>query len=407
MRNFLGLGLGLFLVGACGGHAGGDLFAPPIIGLEAGVDQGAGPGGGPNGDGGGPDASGDGGHGRDGGNVPPDACPLRDGKDHDGDGFAFNDGDCNDCDPDVNPGAYDFPGNNKDDDCSGVVDDEPKLCDAALPLAGPDPFDAAKAIGLCRRADPSTRRWGVLGARYVKPDNTPETSPLSHGLLDTYGTNRPQEGASLLSLSSGTARAPNQAGYVSPSGWDKMYTSGTPAGYPKESAACPGVTTGAAHDGAGLELTIRVPTNARSISFKQNFFTYEFPTYICSTYNDFYLVMMSPPVPGLPDGNIVFDAMNNPVSVNNALLQACTPQTAGMKVFTCPLGPSILSATGYEAHAATGWLKTAAPVRKGETVKLLFTVFDSGDGVLDSAVLVDGFEWSHDTVATASTSPVP
>ena len=61
----------------------------------------------------------------------------------------------------------------------------------------------------------------------------------------------------------------------------------------------------------------------------ENFFTYEFPIFICSEYNDFYVAMMTPKPVTLIDGNIAFDQQNNPISVNNSLLQVCTPQNAG------------------------------------------------------------------------------
>ncbi len=339
-------------------------------------------------------------------------CPLGPGPDKDGDGFLPTDGDCNDNDCNVNPGAYDIAGNGVDDDCSGTVDDEPAACDGNLQLDSVEPFEAAQAIGLCRKATAGAsgklKTWGVLSARYVKPDLSPEIEKLSHGLLDTFGVNTPLEGARVLALSSGAARAPNQMGFVPPDGFDKGYKNDTPPGYPKESPACPGIKTGQAHDGAGLELTIRVPTNARSFFFHENFFTYEYPHFICSEFNDFFVAMLNPKVPNLPDRNISFDQQGNPVSVNNSLLQVCAPQVAGGKMFPCPLGPATLAGTGFdgvESHAATGWLTTHAPINRGDTVTLLFTLWDSGDGILDSTVLIDKFEWSTQAISCATTVP--
>jgi hypothetical protein len=194
-------------------------------------------------------------------------------------------------------------------------------------------------------------------------------------------------------------------------------TSGAPAGYPKPAPACPGVVFGAPQDGVALQVTIRVPTNAKSFSFDSNFFTIEFPDWICSPYNDTFVVMMTPKVASLPDDNIAFDSEGNPISVNNALLQVCTPQTAGGKTFTCPLGDSSLSGTGFEEtnndgpHAATGWLTTTAPVAvdAGKNITLLFAIWDSTDGNLDSTVLVDNFTWAFTppTSMTPMTTPTP
>ena len=80
----------------------------------------------------------------------------------------------------------------------------------------------------------------------------------------------------------------------------------------------------------------------------QNFFTVEFPGYVCSKYNDFYVLDMEPKVPEYPDGNVAFDAANNPISVNNALLQVCEPRTIDGRTYDCPLGPSSLAGTGFD-----------------------------------------------------------
>ena len=71
------------------------------------------------------------------------------------------------------------------------------------------------------------------------------------------------------------------------------------------------------------------------------------------------------------------------------------------KQFDCPLGTAELEGTGFVevfegdvlSHAATGWLETLSPIVPGETFTLRFAVWDAGDGVLDSTVLLDGFRW--------------
>jgi len=167
--------------------------------------------------------------------------------------------------------------------------------------------------------------------------------------------------------------------------------------------SCPGVVTGQPHDGMALRLVIRVPTNANSFTFNEQFFSYEFPDYICSTYNDTFVVEMAPKLPTLPNGNVAFDQPGNPISVNNSLLQVCDPQTAGGKAFACPLGSSSLQGTGFgkdtalSNHAATGWLVTTVnvdPSLKGKNITLLFAVWDSGDGILDSTAIIDNVTWS-------------
>jgi hypothetical protein len=354
-------------------------------------------------------------------------CDAKDDQDHDGDGYSWLQGDCNDCDPMANPGAYDVLGGmdggpGLDEDCSGTADDEPTDCDANILLHDKDAMNAARALGLCRvNVDPNAtgkdKTWGVVSARYVKADGTDGMSVLSHGILPGFGAAHVQQGASMLALSSGTARAPGQMGWQSPKGAVMGTQSEPPLGFPIESAACPGVLTGACKDPAALELQVRVPTNARSLRFLFNFYTYEFPEYICSQFNDYFVTLMDPPPPDAVQKNISFDTQKNPISVNNALLQVCKPQLAPpngspQKSYECPLGTGLLAGTGYDdlsssgPHAATGWLVTQAPVTPGSLITLRFAIWDSGDGSLDSTVLIDGFEWSVEPATQPITVPV-
>ena len=327
--------------------------------------------------------------------------------DSDGDGHPLKD-DCNECDPNVNRGAFDVPGNGIDEDCNGVPDDEPTNCDQGLSLTGTDAFDGAKALGLCKKATDG-KMWGVVEAAWVKPDGTPQTDALGQGILPRFGVNAPQSGGAVLAISSGTARGPNDSGYEDVLGYEKNYQSGTPAGYPKESPACAGKGGfgSGAYDGAALRLKIRVPSNAKSFKYQQNFFTYEFPDYICSKFNDFFVTIMDPKPAKLPDGNIAFDQDGNPVSVNNSLLQVCKSRKAGGKNFSCPLGDATLSGTGFEGHAATGWLTTTAPVDtvRGKEITLMWAIWDQGDAALDSTALIDDFQWSVNAADGAQTLP--
>jgi hypothetical protein len=333
------------------------------------------------------------------------ADPEADG---DNDGYPLK-VDCNDCDPNVNQGAFDVPGNGLDEDCNGTADDEPADCDDGLSITGNDAFDGAKAIGLCKKATDDLM-WGVVEAEWVKPDGKPQAKPIGQGILPQFGVNAPQAGKVFLAISSGTARNPKDQDYRDVAGFDKGYTHGTPAGYPKDSPACASSafgSFGAAHDGAALRVKIRVPSNAKSFKYQQNFFTYEFPDFICSNYTDFFVTIMDPKPAKLPDGNIAFDQDGNPISVNNSLLQVCSPQPAGGKQFTCPLGKQALSGTGYDNSAATGWLTTTAPVDtvRGKEITLMWAIWDQGDGRLDSTALIDDFVWSVDAADETKTAP--
>ena len=337
-------------------------------------------------------------------------CTSTGNMDMDGDGFTVAQGDCNDCDANINPGAIDvlqkdamgnpLPASMQvDSDCDGKVANAAEfVCDDAIAIDDKDGFNGAKAIELCQKQ--SGQKWGVIQATYVQFDGTALPSgngDLGHGILTAFGPNvAPKAGKRMLALSSGTARQPSDPGYQNVGGFDKGFTCGDTPGFPIESPACPGVTTGQPHDSVALKVQIKVPTNAKSFTFNFKFYTYEFPNYICSMFNDFFTVLMDPAPMDVnqTNKNITFDSMKNAVSVNNAFLDVCTPQTAGGKQFTCAAGPSQLQGTGFETHAATSWLTTQANVTPGGTVWLEFAAFDSGDGILDSTGIVDNFQWS-------------
>jgi len=349
---------------------------------------------------------------------PEGVCDPYPDEDRDKDGWTVAQGDCNDCNPSINPGAYDVPGDGIDNDCNGFIDDQVLECDSGLNIADNDAFNGARAMDLCRESAPTdgpANTWGVISAKYVKADGTPGMNANSHGLLPSFGNAGLRKGKALLALSSGTARAPGQPGYQCPQNANMQTSGNPPEGYPKESPACPDVVTGECNDPAALEVEIRVPTNAKSFTFDFNFYTFEFPDYICSTFNDFFVALMWPKHELLPDNNISFDQDGNPVSVNNSLLQVCQSQNAKGKFFPCPLGPSMLQGTGFGAmdimctggqnHAATGWLTTQAPVTAGDILKLRFAIWDSGDHILDSTVLIDNFTWSTETADDILTKP--
>jgi hypothetical protein len=201
----------------------------------------------------------------------------------------------------------------------------------------------------------------------------------------------------MLALSTGTARDAADPDYIDPSGYDAGYACGTPAGFPMETPACPGVITGQAHDGIALKLDISVPPGANGFSFKMKLYTYEFPQYICSTYIDFFVVILDPAPVNSISGYIGFDAQGNPISVNSSLIEVCNgPITTGVKTYPCPLGTADLAGTGFESHGATDWIDVQAPVTPGSTISILFATWDSGDGILDTTTLIDDWAWLSD-----------
>lgn len=340
-------------------------------------------------------------------------CVLcyKDAFDHDGDGYAYTQGDCRDCDPNVNPGAFDYPGNGVDEDCSGAADDQVLGCDANLAMASSQALDHAKAIGLCRSTTASAtgaaKTWGVISAKLVQADGVKTPNASSYGILSKFGANNlPQEGSRMAVYSSGTARAPADSGWVNPNGQYGSYNQNQqcayPTGFPKSKAGCPPGAGDQAFDSSGLWLQIRVPTNAKSFTYLFDFFTTEYPEWVCTAYDDSFVALLQtgylPAIPAASSKNISFDSQGNPVSVNSGF-------------FTVTSGPK-LTGTGMDGTCAgqvcggsTDWLQTTAPVVPGETITLQFAIWDTGDHAWDSIVLIDGFRWSVNAAALKTQPP--
>lgn len=366
------------------------------------------------------------GHGATGGSAgtspaSSDCAAPKPAEDVDGDGTTPSQGDCDECNRAFNPAAYDFPANGLDEDCGGTVDDAPSDCDVGLAIEATDPLDGAKAIGLCDAA--TDIKPGVISAAWTFADGTTSSRmfsnprgncvkegnalhPMQHGALPSFGSVMPRMGGTMLALSSGVARAgsvPSPAGLGnSPAGAWMCTLSNTPEGFPKDSPACSVMTTNNhdALDPIALELVVRVPSNAIGFSFDFDFYTYEFPDFVCQQYNDFFVALLTSTDPATPaDHNISFDSQGNPVSVNNGFVEVCAgPRNAGGKNFPCSLGTGELAGTGFEPAAATSWLRTEASVVPGETITLRFAIWDMGDEILDSTVLIDNFVWKQGEV---------
>lgn len=343
------------------------------------------------------------------------AVCYQDAYDHDGDGYSYQQGDCSDCDPAVNPGAYDFPGNGVDEDCSGTADDEPTGCDSgSLAMASSVPGDYAKAMDICRTSTAAAtgkqKTWGVLTSALVQADGTSTPHSLSYGILSQFGANNlPQQGQKMAVFSSGTARATGDPGWVNPNGQVASFNQGKacayPAGFPKNATGCPN-GTGFAYDSTGLKMDVRVPTNAKSFSYKFDFFSTEYPEWVCTSFNDGFVALLKtgymPANPAANSSNISFDSKNNPVSVNIGFFGL----TSGPK-----LNGTAMDGTcwGQICGGGTDWLESTAPVVPGETITLQFSIWDTGDHLWDSFILIDDFEWSVSsaTIQTFKPSPPP
>jgi hypothetical protein len=364
--------------------------------------------------------------------VPSDgACP-----DADGDGYGTCDNDCNDNNPLVNPGAFDFP-NGVDDDCDGGVDNPAITCGGGLLYTSQDAMDYAKAIDICQLtaagAMGADKKWGLISAALVLADGTQAPAAKSHAIITSFGSVLgPKKNENFAFFSTGLAGTPSQPYFAfgTPQGGTDFQVSGNPPvppvplplGFPTNKQGC-ALPSPQAHDSVNLKLSLRVPTNASSFGFNHAFFSAEYPEYACTVFNDMWVVLLDTDAPGIANNkDIVFDAQGTPGSMNLNFFDRCIAGSTGCfggppGFNFCSGGKGELAGTGYDVAdmgcspggntssmgGGTGWLMTEAPVVPGETITVQFVIWDSTDGVYDSSVIFDNFHWIAAPLATPKT----
>ncbi len=363
--------------------------------------------------------------------------------DLDGDGWGVCSGDC--CDIDggscftpakVNPGAYEYVGNKVDDDCDGEMDEVAEVCDQGLASNSGQAMDYARALDLCTvtdesPADPKDRSWGVISAKFSLADGKGAPAEVSKSIRPGFGSViKAQKNNNLVVLSSGHAADAND---VNPpfaafeSGKDLKTSSPPPAdwlaannGKIPNPPGCPASQVPAANDAVMLTLRMRVPTNASSFSARMYFMSAEYPEYVCSQYNDFFVALVDSKALGNPkDKNVaVFDDGNTqwPIGVNlvkvaNGLFSQCEGGPVGCAgvdgTYNGCTGTNELVGTGFDAldnfacnktqklaGGGSGWLTLRGNVDPGEVMEIRLAVWDTGGHIYDSLVLLDAWEWA-------------
>lgn len=382
-------------------------------------------------------------------NTVDDNCDgvVDEDTDADGDGWGVCSGDC--CDADggscfdpelVNPGAYEFVGNTVDDDCDGKVDEAATTCDGGLASDTADALNFARAIDLCQFTtenppDPKDRRWGVISAKFSLADGTGTPSSVSRAIRPDFGdVIKPQKAKQMAVLSSG--HAASQGDTLPPfAAFEQGVNTGTTSPPPQDWWAkiggklpnppgCAVPMLPSANDPVMLKLRVRVPTNAKSFSAKMYFFSAEYPEYVCSQYNDFFVALVDSLAVGNPDDKnvAVFDDGKTkwPIGVNlvkvaTGLFTQCQGGTVGCKAgvptsqYAGCKTTAELKGTGFDlpdadtcapgqtiAGGGTGWLTLRGNVAPGEVMEIRFAIWDTGGHIFDSLVLLDAWEWSLD-----------
>ncbi len=381
------------------------------------------------------------------GNGDDDNCngEIDEDIDADGDGWSACAGDC--CDaagavctkPElVNPGAYDVEGNGVDDDCDGDVDEPAVVCDGELGSNSADPLDYARAMDLCQFteenvANPEDQIWGVIDASFSLADGEGSPKAAQRAIRASFGDNiGPEGGETMAILSSGHAAAtgdsnPSYQGFQI--GVNHNTSSQPPADWASANGGelpnppgCQAPGDLSSNDPIMLTLRVRAPTNASSFSAKMFFFSAEFPEWVCSQYNDFFVALVDSEADNNPDDkNIAIwdDGQEHwPVGVNLAkvadgLFTACQNGIIGCNDKDIPESQysgcedsSLVLGTGFDeldtggcgvdkyVGGGTGWLTMNGNVEPGEVFDIRLAIWDSGGHIFDSLVLLDDWRWS-------------
>ena len=315
--------------------------------------------------------------------------------DWDNDGYVRETGDCSEYDPLVNPGAFEYVGNDVDDDCDGVKDNGYADCDAIEPAIGIDAVQAARAMNICGSQFLLKAEYGFegeAGQRAIREDFGPNISP--------------RLGSTMLVMSSGQTLIPGETGFVETApGTDNERTVSRPFSYAAR-PDCPSANDYKIYDLADIQLELKAPTNAKAFAFDFRFMTAEYPEYYCSEFNDAFAAVVESS--RYDKENVAYGEQGEFVSVNVSFWSICEDSQSYQG---CSESPSSVDGTGFgsdsqQAHGATRWLTTRVPVEPGETFTLRLAVWDEGDHILDSTVLLDNFRWDINPAEKEETQEV-
>ncbi|MCX4244947.1 choice-of-anchor L domain-containing protein [Paraliomyxa miuraensis] len=142
------------------------------------------------------------------------------------------------------------------------------------------------------------------------------------------------------------------------------------------------------YDYAEMRFTATVPGGTFGFTYDFAMFSTEYPVFYQTSFNDMYIAWLESEN---WTGNVSFDDMGHPISLNAGFLD----YKDAPNPYDCPApcqAPE-LQGTAMQGHAGTRWLTTTAGVVPGETIELVLGVFDLSDGILDTVVILDNFQW--------------
>jgi hypothetical protein len=290
-----------------------------------------------------------------------------------------------------------------------------------------DPF---QAMGLnCGGADPNTF-IPIVNDIFSSTDGDAWRIARQFGTYINPGTGLPQwaprEGDSFLLISTGVLGTPSAAGVLTAAAGstqtgsdndnaDYLDAGSLPAPISPDEGSnngaggtpfinCDGVndcsdslwgqwTFGGAeaNDMMWFQFETPVPGGTHGFSFDFAYFSAEFPEFVDTTYNDVFAVWSSSET---YTGNLCF--------VND---EPCTVTALGPSVAYTAADPE-LGGTGFNTVGeSTDWFNAKGSAEPGEDLLLTFILFDMGDSIYDTTVILDNFQWDCEGCVPSEVDP--
>ena len=211
---------------------------------------------------------------------------------------------------------------------------------------------------------------------------TLEACPAIASSLDAGGIVVGERWATCSAVAANTSAGPTTSVLSPQNGTSALLTSGDAslAAGPNNSpgsGASNGTELRGAYDVSILRLELAIPAGANCLSFNLAFQSEEFPEYVGS-FNDGFLAELDASTWALEGNtitaplNFAFDPAGELVSVNSAFF---SPER-------------VITDTGSQYDGSTPLLNVRTPITPGAHA-LYLSIFDAGDGILDSAAFID------------------
>ncbi len=247
--------------------------------------------------------------------------------------------------------------------------------------------------------------------------------------IDGLPTWRPREGSSMLIVSTGQIPAPDANGVLientnSTDGTTNPDNSQLPAPMsPQQGSAggaggtpfvnCDGVNDCSdslieqwnlgGSDGNDLlwfQFETPVPSGTYGFSFDFAYFSEEFPTYVDTTFNDMFVAWSNSES---YTGNLCF-VNDEPCTVTALAYADDYPEYDALDPVLD--GTQFGNTSAFDTSGGgTGWFQAQGTTVPGELLQLTFAVFDMGDTILDTSVLIDNFQWDCEGCTPSEVDP--